>query len=72
MYKANKLVVELLSYYAQFTKNRKDLNNASADSDQGSGFYRHNNYGTGEYYNEGVKKNVALILQTIEKLKALI
>lgn len=68
--KANKLVGELLSYYANFTEHRADLKkSSSADDNTG---YPYGNYGTGDYHNEKVKHFSALILLTIKKLNEVI
>lgn len=68
--KANKLVGELLSYYANFTEHRADLKkSSSADDNTG---YPYGNYGTGEYHNEKVKHFSELIRQTLKKLNEII
>ena len=68
--KANKLVDELLTYYADFTEHRNDLKNSSSDDD--SAGYIGGYSGTGEYHNEKVKRFSALILQTLKKLNEII
>lgn len=69
VFKANKLVGELLSYYADFTEHRRDLKKSSSTNDNTGHF---SNYGTGDYHNEKVKRFSALILQTIKKLNEVI
>lgn len=68
--KANKLVGELLSYYANFTEHRADLKKSSSANDDIG--YPYGNYGTGEYHNEKVKHFSELIRQTLEKLNEII
>ena len=69
--KANKLVSELLTYYANFTDHRNDLKKSSS-ADDTNGYYITGNYGTGDYHNEKVKHFSALILLTIKKLNEVI
>lgn len=67
--KANKLIDTILTYYANFCKNRKDVKSSDENSDKTAGYY---SFGTARYYNDKMKGYVDLIYDEIKNLNELL